>query len=115
MAILRVLSILFGVLAVLALGSVPAPAKADAMPCHEQGMQTTDMAMPSSPDTPAPSKPVGMAMACCVMCVVSPLQEAATPALAPLPTSTPVIRAGRGMTGLAPAPASPPPRRPASL
>lgn len=115
MAILRVLSILFGVMAVLALGSVAAPVKAGAMPCHERGMQTADMAMPSSPDTPAPSKPVGVAMACCVMCVVSPLQEPAPPALAALPTSTPVIRAGQGMTGLAPAPASPPPRRPASL
>ena len=115
MAILRVLSMLFGVLAVLALGSVAAPTKADAMPCHEQGMQTTDMAMPASPDTPAPSKPVGVAMACCVMCVVSPLQAAATPALAALPTSPPVVRAGPGMTGLAPAPASPPPRRPAPL
>jgi len=115
MAILRVLSILFGVLAVLALGSVPAPARADAMPCHEQGMQTTDMATTSSPDAPAPSKPVGMAMACCVMCVVSPLQEPATPALAAVPTSTPAIRAGQGMAGLARAPASPPPRRPASL
>ena len=114
MAILRVLSILSGVLAVLALGSVPAPARADAMPCHEQGMQTTDMGMPASPDTP-PSKPVGMAMTCCIMCVAAPLQEPATPALAALPSSTPVVRAGQGMIGLAPAPASPPPRRPASL
>jgi len=115
MAILRVLSILFGVLAVLALGAVPAPAEADAMPCHEQGLQATDMTITSSPDNPDPSRPVGVAMACCVMCVVSPLPDPPMPALAVAPEATPMIRTGRSMAGLAPAPASPPPRRPASL
>jgi hypothetical protein len=115
MAILCVLSILFGVLAVLTLGAASGPVKADAMPCHEAGVQTTDMPMTSSPDAPAPSKPVGVTMGCCVMCVVSPLQEPAPPALAVASPSTPVIRAGQGMAGLAPAPASPPPRQPASL
>ena len=115
MAILRVLSILLGVLAVLTLGAASGPVKADAMPCHEQGMEMTGTPMTSSPDTPAPSKPVGVTMGCCVMCVVSPLQEPAPPALAVVPSSTPVIRTGQGMAGLAPAPASPPPRQPASL
>ncbi|MDZ4111524.1 MAG: hypothetical protein U1E18_18270 [Brevundimonas sp.] len=109
MAVLRILSILFGVLAVLMLGAASGPVEAESMPCHEQGMQMT----PSS-DTPEPSKPVGTAMACCVTCVVSPLQGPVTPLVSVAP-STPISRAGQGPTGLVPSPEAPPPRLPASL
>ena len=120
MAILRIVSILCGVLAVLALGSAPAPVMAETMPCHEQGMpmqgmQMQDASGASAPDSPAPSRSSGVAMACCVMCVVSPLQEPAAPSLTLVLTSAPATWTGQTLAGLAPAPASPPPRLSPSL
>lgn len=109
MAILRVLSILFGVLAVMMLGAASGPVEAESMPCHEQAMQMT----PSS-DTPELSKAVGSPMACCVMCVVSPLQGPVTPLMS-IAISTPTSGVSHGTTGLVLSPEAPPPRRPASL
>ena len=111
MAMVRILVLLIGALAVLALGA-STPARAEAVappPCHEM------VAGPrggSGPATPAPGKAHAMAaMACCVACVAAPapvLPGVPTPAAVPADETR--ARASPLRVGLSPAPEPGPPR-----
>ncbi|MFN3817173.1 hypothetical protein [Brevundimonas sp.] len=67
MPMLRAIALMLGVLAVLVLGGLGAPAMADdsaPSPCHEAAMD------PAGDHDPAGGSPV---MACCIACVATPI------------------------------------------
>jgi hypothetical protein len=97
---LQFLLTLFGALAVLTLGALPAGAAPSMPPCHEMG---------GPPAHNAPDKPVKV-MGCCVVCVAAPIAPPVDGTPVPPPLAR-VVPEPMGLpAGLTPAPEPGPPR-----
>jgi hypothetical protein len=96
----RLLLTLFGALAVLTLGALPAAAATSMPSCHEMG---------SEPAHKAPDKPVKV-MGCCVVCVTASIIPPVDGASPPLPRTRIAPKPIDLRVGLTPAPEHGPPR-----
>jgi hypothetical protein len=108
---LKVILLLLGALSVLMMGAVPASAMTGdtAPPCHEA--TTTISTHHEAPAAPAePDRPMPMAMACCVSCVVMPAPQPPARELTAHPEAPAAPAPARLPVGLSPAPEPGPPK-----